>query len=74
MRKNNYQLKAIMTVEASFVFGICILVIYLMISVSFILYNHSYTFVEETTPDELDAVRIFRLAQMGEDILNEFKE
>lgn len=67
--KNGRQ-KASFSVEAAWVFGISMLIIYAVIAFSFTLYRETYDFVEETKADELDAVKTFRLVQMGEDVLS----
>lgn len=67
--KNGRQ-KASFSVEAAWVFGISMLIIYAVIAFSFTLYRETYDFVKETKVDELDAVKTFRLVQMGEDVLS----
>lgn len=67
--KNDRQ-KASFSVEAAWVFGISVIIIYAVIAFSFTLYRETYDFVEETKVDELDAVKTFRLVQMGEDVLS----
>ena len=72
--KEPVKLKASFSVEAAWVFGIILLVIYTAIGVSFTLYHKACVFVEKTTPDKWDAVGAFRLLQMGENILEGLKD
>ncbi|MBR1629103.1 MAG: hypothetical protein IJ679_07550 [Lachnospiraceae bacterium] len=62
-------LRASLTVEAAWVFGIALLVIYGMMGVSFALYRDAFSFVENTGPDDWKALQTFRLLQMGKDAL-----
>ena len=68
------QYKAAFSVEAAWVFGITMLIIYAVIAFSFVLYRDSYQFVKQTTPDKWEAVKMFRLAQTGEDIIMEIQK
>ncbi len=65
----NMKFKAALSVEASWVFGISMLVIYSMLGLSFTLYHETYQYIREKEPYEMDAVKAFRLVQMGEDLL-----
>lgn len=69
-RERGYRQKASFSVEAAWVFGISMIVIYMVIAFSFTLYREAYNYIEETAVDDIDAVKLFRLAQMGEDILS----
>ena len=62
--------KAAFSVEAAWVFGICMLLIYGIIGLSFSLYRDSFQFVKKTTPDQWEAVKTFRLVQAGEELLD----
>ena len=62
-------LKASLTVEAAWVFGITMLLIYSIMAYSFTLYSGAKEYVDKTSPDEWDAVGAFRLVDMGENIL-----
>ena len=62
------QKKASFSVEAAWIFGISLLLIYVTIALSFHLYKQSKDYVDGTTPKEFDAVKTFRLVQMGEDL------
>lgn len=62
--------KASFSVEAAWVFGISMLIIYAVIVFSFTLYQETYDYIIGTKADGIDAVKLFRLAQMGEDVLS----
>ena len=46
------------------------LIIYAVIVFSFTLYQETYDYIIGTKADGIDAVKLFRLAQMGEDVLS----
>lgn len=61
--------KGSLTVEGSWIFGISMVIIYLMIAFSFQLYENVNKDIEETEIADIQAVKKFRLLQMGKDIL-----
>ncbi len=66
-------LKGAFSVEAAWVFGITMLLIYSIIAFSFKLYSSAIDFIENTSEDKWEAVQAFRLLQAGEDILKGLK-
>ncbi len=63
--------KAALTLEASWVFGISMLVIYSMLALSFHLYQETGRYIEQKEPQDIDVVKVFRLTEMGEDLLED---
>ena len=58
-------MRAVMTVEASFVFGITLIVIYTVIAFSFTMYSETYSYMDTVKFDEIDVVAAFKLLSEG---------
>ena len=59
-----------MTVEASWIFSICLVIIYVTVAFSFKLYDETREYVKSTYMDDMDVVETFRLIQAGEEFFN----
>lgn len=62
-------MKASYSVEGSWIFGITMVVIYLMLAFSFELYSNVSETIENTKIEDSDSVRKFRLLQMGKSLV-----
>lgn len=67
----NMRRKAVLTVEASWVFGISLIIIYCMLALSFSLYHETSQYITKKEPHEINAVKLFRLVKMGEELLEQ---
>ena len=67
----NMRRKAVLTVEASWVFGISLIIIYGMLALSFSLYHETSQYIKQKEPQEINAVKLFRLVKMGEELLEQ---
>ena len=62
-------MKAVLTVEASYVFGITLIIIYIVVAFSFTMYSETYSYVNKIKPDEIDVVTGFKLLSEGKEII-----
>lgn len=63
-------LKASYTVESSLVISICLIVIGMCILLGFELYKDSVSYIDTHPIKDIDAVRVFREMQAGEEIVD----
>lgn len=63
-------LKASYTVESSLVISICLIVIGMCILLGFELYKDSVSYIDTHPIKDIDAVRVFREIQAGEEIVD----
>ncbi len=61
-------LKASYSVETAWVFGISLMVIYMVIALSFFLYSDTCEYIDSVSSEEVNAVKVFRAIQNGEEI------
>ncbi len=66
--------KASYTVEGSFIFSICILLIFFTLTMAISLYQSSYVYIDGITCEEIDAAKWFRRIAFGKEITSENKE
>lgn len=62
--------KAAFSVEAAWVFGISLIILYILIAFSFTMYQETYDYIDATEADELNAVQTFRLVQEGKTVVS----
>ena len=62
------ELPAVYTVEAAWIFALCLFTIYATVALAFTLYHGSVEYIGAHAPAELHAAKTFRLLQAGKEI------
>lgn len=68
------RLKGSLTVEASAVISICMIIIGTSIIFAFNLYRDSVDYINKVNVKEIDSVELFRKIRMGEAVIDWFKD